>query len=183
MKVYEITETRSNVNEWLPVVGAVVRVAGPWLMKKGAEMLAKRGAGAAAGAATRGGVGQTVRGVGQGIGAAGKGIGIGAVGLTVADVWQTAKQGVEALNDLITNIVGPEVFAQIKNLAMTYSVHILIAVAIFYGGKKLLDIAMQKKEIQEIFNQAKGSDPMPKKHNPTSGPTQQHPLRGKLVGG
>jgi hypothetical protein len=32
-------------------------------------------------------------------------------------------------------------------------------------------------------NQARGSDPMPKKHNPTSGPTQQHPLRGKLVGG
>ena len=32
-------------------------------------------------------------------------------------------------------------------------------------------------------DQARGSDPMPKKTKPTTGPTQKHPLRGKLVGG
>ena len=32
-------------------------------------------------------------------------------------------------------------------------------------------------------DQARGSDPMPKKIKPTTGPTQKHPLRGKLVGG
>lgn len=42
-----------------------------------------------------------------------------------------------------------------------------------------IDVGREKKKP----DQAKGSDPMPKKHKPTSGPTQQHPLRGKLVGG
>ena len=32
-------------------------------------------------------------------------------------------------------------------------------------------------------DQARGSDPWPKKSKPTTGPTQKHPLRGKLVGG
>ncbi len=180
MKVYEITESSNELKEWAPLIGAVVRVAGPWLLKKGAELLVKRGA---ATATSRAGVGQTVKSIGQGVNAAGRGVGAAAIGLTVADVWQTAKQGAEALNDLITDVVGAEAFNQIKNLAMKYSVHILIALAIFYGGKKLLDMAMQKKEVQEILNQAKGSDPMPRKVKPTMGPTQKHPLRGKLVGG
>jgi hypothetical protein len=33
------------------------------------------------------------------------------------------------------------------------------------------------------LDQARGSDPWPKKSKPATGPTQRHPLRGKLVGG
>jgi hypothetical protein len=42
-----------------------------------------------------------------------------------------------------------------------------------------IDVGREKKKP----NQAKGSDPMPKKYKPAAGTTQQHPLRGKLVGG
>jgi hypothetical protein len=42
-----------------------------------------------------------------------------------------------------------------------------------------VDVGREKKKP----DQAKGSDPMPKKVHPTMGPTQKHPLRGKLVGG
>ncbi len=42
-----------------------------------------------------------------------------------------------------------------------------------------IDVGREKKKP----DQARGGVPMPKKTKPTMGPTQKHPLRGKLVGG
>ena len=42
-----------------------------------------------------------------------------------------------------------------------------------------IDVGREKKKP----DQARSGGPMPKKQKPTSGPTQKHPLRGKLVGG
>lgn len=202
MKIREITESREQLDEWLPLIGAVVRTAGPWLMRQGAQMLAKRGAAAAAGraaagAATRGaagravtgaGVGAAAKGIGQGLGALGRGAGAAAIGFTVADIWQTAKQGTEALGNLIEEMLGPEAFAKVAALASRYGIHLLIAVAIFYGGKKILDMARQQQpqqqpvEAQHKIGQAaqvKGKEPMPKAE---PGRTE-HPFKGRLVGG
>lgn len=196
MKVREITESREQLDEWLPLIGAVVRVAAPWLMRQGAQMLAKRGATAAAGRAAAGaastgrvtgaGIGAAARGIGQGVGAAGRGVGAAAIGLTAADIWQTAKQGTEALGNLIEEMLGSEIFNQIKNLASRYGIHLLIAVAIFYGGKKILDMAMDQGKQQPAESQhktgpaaqVKGKGPMPKAE---PGRTE-HPFKGRLVG-
>lgn len=47
--------------------------------------------------------------------------------------------------------------------------------------KALLKTPIGREKVKP--DQARGNDPWPKKSKPTTGPTQKHPLRGKLVGG
>ena len=179
MKIYEITESREKLDEfaWLiPLAIAGARVALPWAARVGARLVVggARAAPAAVGTASR---------LGTSIGAAGAGIGIGAAGLAVKDVVDMTK---EDLVPLIASAFGSEAVQKVISFAGSYGLPILVAVAILYGGAKILNYLANKapeKEKTESYKQtdgdyARGNAPMPKKKR--RGP---HPLGGKLVGG
>ena len=178
MKVTEITESQEQLDEfaWLiPMAIAGARVALPWAARAGAKLLTGAGRSAAV-------AGRAAPGVMTGGGRLATGVGIGATGLAINDVVDMAK---EDLIPLIKATFGSEAVRKVLAFAGKYSVPLLVAVAILYGGSKILKALASKspEEAQtEAYKQQAGDyarhgGPMPKKKK--RGP---HPLGGKLVG-
>jgi hypothetical protein len=133
------SEEEIKLTEALPAIPFIIKAAAPALASLGARILAGAGRGAAA---TPGAVAQ----VGRGVGAAGTGIGIGAAGLAVNDIVQMAKQGIESLSPIIESVLGSEALKKIISFSSKYGLPILAAVAILYGGKKVIDFLRKKGE-------------------------------------
>ena len=175
MKVYEIVESKEKLDEWawlIPGIIAGARVAGPWLLKQGARLLAGGGR-AAPGAISQ---------IGTGIGRATTGIGIAATGLAINDIVNMVD---EELIPLVKNIMGSEVAQQVISFAGKYGLPILAAIAILYGGKKIISALIGKgqsaEEPAEAYSQKDGDYARPGKI-PAKKKRGPHPLGGKLVG-
>src|SRR6056297_3605606 len=135
MKINEITEAKQRTDEALPLIGLAIagaRVAAPWAIRQGARILAGAGRGAAA-------TPRAVAQVGRGVGAAGTGVGIGATGLAINDIVQMAEEGIDAIAPLITSVLGNAALQKIVAFSTKYGLPILAAVALLYGGKKVID--------------------------------------------
>lgn len=130
MKVYEITESRQQLDEAIPLLALAVptittaiRVGGPraisWLAKKGASMSGR----VAAGAAKR--------------------------PITTA-LAATGVAGYNALKDLI-----PEIPEALKAFMGKYAIPAAAVLAAIYGGKKLYDYFKnkEKQKTQESINE------------------------------
>lgn len=155
MKINEVIEQHDplELDEALPAIPLIIagaKAATPFLARQGARILAGAGRGVAA---TPGAVAQ----VGKGVGAAGTGVGVGAAGLAVNDVVQMAKQGVESLGPLIESILGSGALQRILSFSSQYGLPILAAVAILYGGKKVIDFLRKKGESIEETATAGGT--------------------------
>lgn len=171
MKVYEITESKEQLDElawFIPLAIAGARAALPWAARAGARVIA--------------GTARSTPGVLSGIGRAGTGIGVGATGLAIKDIVDMTQ---EEIIPLIKAVFGSEAVRKVLAFAGKYSVPILVAVAILYGGTKLLKALASKSPEEaktEAYKQKAGDyarhgEPMPAKKK--RGP---HPLGGKLVG-
>jgi hypothetical protein len=153
IKIVDRFKEEVEVNEALPLIPLVIagaRLAGPSLARQGARILSGAGRGAAA---TPGAVAQ----VGRGVGAAGTGVGIGAAGLAVNDIVQMAKQGIESLGPVIESVLGNEALKKIVSFSSQYGLPILAAIAILYGGKKVIDFLRKKGESIEETATAGGT--------------------------
>lgn len=155
MKIREITDldNSSKINEGLPAIPIIVagaRLALPWLTRKGANILAGAGRGAAA-------TPKAVAQVGTGVGRAGTGVGIGATGLAVNDIVQMAKQGIGEIGPVIESILGSIALKKIINFSSKYGLPILVVVAILYGGKKIINSLKSKGESIEETATAGGT--------------------------
>ena len=171
MKVYHITESKEQLDEfaWLiPMAIAGARVALPWAARLGARVLT-------------GGVRSVPAGA-KAVGQIGTGVGIGATGLAINDIVGMVE---EDLIPLIKSAFGSAAVQKVLSFTAKFSVPILVAVAILYGGSKILKALAGKSPEQaqtEAYTQkdgdyARSGGPMPKKKK--RGP---HPLGGKLVG-
>ena len=151
-----------------PALMTGARVAGPWLAKRGAQMISgisKAGAKYAAKNPIKTAAVGATAGTEQGREFAGN-VKDGAVGMydltnkTFAgmnDMIDSGKlmfdQGAEkiaAMGDgaggMIRNAIGDAAFDTVKRTASTYGLPLLAAVALLYGGKKVLDKVMDKDE-------------------------------------
>ena len=171
MKVYEITESKEQLDEiawFIPMAVAGARVALPWAARAGARLLA--------------GGARAVPATATAAGRLGTGVGIGAAGLAVKDIVDMTK---EELIPLIKSAFGSEAVKKVLSFTGKYGLPVLAAVAILYGGTKILKALASKAPEEaktEAYKQKAGDyarhgGPMPKKKR--RGP---HPLGGKLVG-
>ena len=127
MKVYEITESKQQLDEAIPLLALAVptlitaiRVGGPraisWLARKGATMAGRGAVGTAKAAAKR--------------------------PITTA-LAATGVAGYNALKDLI-----PEIPETLKAFMGKYAIPAAAVLAAIYGGKKLYDYFKSKEETQ-----------------------------------
>lgn len=140
MQVSEITESNDQLNEIAPAIAAAV-VAGaravlPWLGRQGARMVAQRGAAASAG---RLAVDATTA-----AGRLGTGVGVAAGGLAINTLVNMVD---EDIIPLISQFFGSTVVSNVVRFAGKYGLPILAALAVLYGGKKIIDYVLKNKEL------------------------------------
>jgi hypothetical protein len=151
-----------------PALMTGARVAGPWLAKRGAQMMSAIGRGAGSYAKKnpiKTTIGTGVVGTEQGRefagnvkdGAVAAVDGVNATFGAANDMIDSGKhmfdQGAEKIAQLgdgaggmIRNAIGDAAFDTVKRTASTYGLPLLAAVALLYGGKKVLDKVMDKDE-------------------------------------
>lgn len=177
MKIYEITSIKNETKQLdealpallIPGIIAGARIAGPWLAKQGAKIIAKRGAAATVAKKSAEVVG---KGVAKGTGAVAKGVAkqavkrpvatatigggayvakkagdaIDAVGDNIDELIAKGADSIDAIKDQITAALGGPGFAKVAAFASKYAIPGLAAVAILYGGKKIWDYATKAGE-------------------------------------
>lgn len=191
MKIQEITESRQQLDE-----NALIRAIG-----SGISRVMGRGGAAGAGiarAAPRAApAGSTAANIGAGVGNAIKPLVLpGAAAGVALSVWEDVKDlGEEALAALQN--MSPEMAAKAGQIMRQYAVPAAVAVAVLWGGNKLLQAYLKNKELNVRDKEAnsrtesrkqktgsagqlKGSDPMPKK---MKAGTTKNISRDKLAGG
>ena len=159
-----------RVDELLQIPAAIIGlvVAGaravlPALTRAGANIVVKGGKVAGAGAKAAGGV-AIKHPIATGVGVGGAYVGkkasdaIDAVGDMAADLKGDADaliaqagQGISAVKDQISAAVGNSGFLKVAQFASKYALPALAVVAIFYGGKKIINMLIGKgKEAEEM---------------------------------
>lgn len=181
MKIYEITSIKNEseqLDEMLPallipgiITGA--RIAGPWLARQGAKIVAKRGAAAAVakqgagvvakgtGAVAKGVAKQAIKrpgttaAIGGGAYVAKKtGDAVDAVQDMAGDLLAKGADSIDAIKDQVTAALGGPGFAKVAAFASKYAIPGLAAVAILYGGKKIWDYATKAGEDSELATES-----------------------------
>jgi hypothetical protein len=169
MKIYEITSIKNEeqLDEMLPAlllpsIIAGARIAGPWLVKQGAKIVAQRGAAASvAGTAAKKGAEVVAKGAGKvATGTANTllkrpiattAIGGGAyvakkAGDGIDELVKKGGENIDAIKDQVSAALGGSGFAKVVAFASKYAIPGLAAVAILYGGKKIWDYATKAGE-------------------------------------
>jgi hypothetical protein len=185
MKIQEITESKQQLDENL--IGTIGR---------GIANVLGRGARAGASAIPRAApAGSTAANIGAGVGNAIKPLAVpGAAAGVALSVWNDVKdygeQAIAALQDM-----SPELATKAGQIMRQYGVPAAVAVAVLWGGNKLLQAYLKNKELnvrdkearteskkqkEGSAGQLKGSDPMPKK---MKAGTTKNISRDKLAGG
>lgn len=175
MKIYEITKANEankldEFVQFLPLIVAGVRIAGPWAIKQGAKIIAKRGAAASvAGTVAKKGGEVIAKGTGNVIKGIAKApikhpiatttIGGGAyvakkAGDGVEYLVSKGEEGIDAIKDKIIEAIGADGFAKVAAMASKYAIPALAAVAIIYGGKKIWDYLSSVGDQEELATES-----------------------------